>query len=248
MRLAKRLVKPYSKALQKSYRHFRSALDAQAPRWARGPIAKTFDYIDLVFVDHGIFRGIYANRHEISPGVWRSSQPGPQQIKRLARQGIRTIINLRGKRNCGSYRLQAEACRTYGITLIDFPLIKSRAVPSRQALLHANELLNTVDYPVLIHCKSGADRAGLMSVLVHMNEGRPLKKAMRQLNWRFGHIKQSDTGILDHFFEHYGAYYKRHQTPFFEWLETAFDPRAVRKDFRAKGWANFLVNRAMQRE
>lgn len=209
---------------------------------------RALDYFDLTFVDHGIFRGIYANRHEIAPGVWRSSQPGPRQIAGYARRGIRTVINLRGERDCGSYRLEAEACKRHGIRLIDFQL-RSRAVPSRDEVLEAMALLRDVDYPVLIHCKSGADRAGLMSVLVlFIKEGVPLEQALKQLSLKFGHIRQSDTGILDHFFERYLAHNSKHPMTFLEWLDKAYDPKAIRNDFRAKGWANLLVNRAMQRE
>ncbi len=245
---AKRVLKSISRALQTRYRGFRQGLVEKSPKWAGRRLHRTLDHFDLVFVDHGIFRGFYSNGHEIAPGVWRSSQPGPRQIARYARKGVRTVINLRGPRDCGSYRLEVEACRRHGLTLIDFPL-KSRAVPTREAIREAEALLRNVEYPILIHCKSGADRVGLMSVLVLMlREGKPLKKAMKQLSLRFGHIRQSDTGIIDHFFEHYRAHNRKQPTPFLEWLETAYDPLAVKRDFRSKGWANLLVNRALQRE
>ena len=34
-------------------------------------------------------------------------------------------------------------------------------------------------------------------------EGRPVEEAMRQLTWRFGHIRAGKTGVLDAFFEAY---------------------------------------------
>lgn len=248
MRRAKRYLKPVSRAFQTGYRGFRRRLDRSAPSWLNRSLNKTLDHFDLIFVDHGLFRGVYSNRHEIAPGVWRSSQPSPLQIARYGRQGLRTIVNLRGPRDCGSYRLEVEACRRHGITLIDFPL-KSRAVPSRQVIREAEALLRNVEYPILVHCKSGADRAGLMSVLVLMfREGKPVRKAIKQLSLKFGHIRQSDTGILDHFFEHYRAHDRHQPTPFLVWLETVYDPRAVKRDFQAKGWANLLVNRTLQRE
>lgn len=248
MRRIKRLLKPIARRTKHAYRAFRGGVSRRLPQWASRPLNRALDHFDLLFVDHGIFRSVYANRHEIAPGVWRSSQPSPRHIAWFARRGVRTIINLRGARDCGSYRLQAEACRKHGITLIDFPL-KSRAVPSREVVLQAEELLRTVEYPILIHCKSGADRAGLMSALVMLlREGKPVKKAMKQLSLRYGHIRQSETGILDHFFEHYRAHSRTRPTPFIEWLEKFYDPRAVKKEFRSSGWANLLVNRALQRE
>ena len=55
---------------------------------------------------------------------------------------------------------------------------------------------------MLMHCKSGADRAGLMSVLYRfLHEGVPLKEAKKELSLKYGHIRQAHTGILDYFFE-----------------------------------------------
>src|SRR5690606_15612806 len=98
---------------------------------------------------------------------------------------------------------EQEACRRYGIELVNYK-VRSRAAPSRAEVKGALELFDSIQYPMLMHCKSGADRAGLMSVLYrHLKEGVPLAEAKQELSWRFGHIRQADTGILDYFFERY---------------------------------------------
>lgn len=245
----KRFLKPYSRASSQRYRGFRQRLaEGRSPNWVKRPATKALDYFDLFFIDHHVFRSVYSNRHQIAPGVWRSSQPSPRQIARFARLGIRTIINLRGERNCGSYRLQEEACNRHGITLVNFTL-QSRMSPSLDAVREARELFDSVEYPILIHCKSGADRVGLMSaLLLYLKEGKPLHKAMKQLSLKFGHFKQSDTGVLDYFFERYIADNRETPITFFEWLETQYDPWELKQEFRAKGWANLVVNRALKRE
>jgi hypothetical protein len=53
-------------------------------------------YVDMLLVDHGIFRLGYLNLHRLGDRAWRSAQPAPYQIRSLARQGLRTIVNLRG--------------------------------------------------------------------------------------------------------------------------------------------------------
>jgi protein tyrosine/serine phosphatase len=245
---AKRLLKPYSKAASLKYRGFRRRLSVDNPTRTRRRVNKALDYFDLFFMDHHVFRAVYANRHEIAPGVWRSAQPSPSQIAALSRRGIRTIINLRGERDCGSYRLQVEACRRHGIRLVNFPL-QSRMVPRAEVIREARSLFEEIEYPVLFHCKSGADRAGLMSALVmHLKEGKPLEEALKQLSLKYGHFRQSDTGILDYFFERYLLDNRTEPMTFFEWLETRYDPSELRQEFRAKGWANIVVNRALQRE
>jgi hypothetical protein len=84
--------------------------------------------------------------------------------------------------------------------------------------------------------------------VLFFKEGKPLEKATKQLSLKFGHIRQSDTGILDHFFDHYLAHNQRQPIPFLDWLDTAYDPKAIKREFRARPWANLLVNRALQRE
>jgi protein tyrosine/serine phosphatase len=245
---AKRFLKPYSKAVSKTYRGFRRRVDERAPKWLRGRANKALDYFDLFFMDHHVFRAVYANRHEIAPGVWRSAQPSPGQIAYLARNGIKTIVNLRGERDCGSYRLQVEACRRHGVQLVNFQL-QSRMSPPASVILKARELFEEIEYPALFHCKSGADRAGLMSAfLLYMKEGKPLEEAVRQLSLKYGHFKSSETGVLDYFFERYVADSASEPMTFFEWLETRYDPSEIKSSFRSSGWANLIVNRALQRE
>ena len=79
------------------------------------------DWIELIFKDHGFLRVAWHNQHQIADGVWRSNQPGPGRIAKLADQGIKTIINLRGPRDDGGWQLEAEACKKAGITLFDLP-------------------------------------------------------------------------------------------------------------------------------
>ena len=244
----KRFTKPYSKAVSDTYRGFRRRVDERAPGWIKGRANKALDYFDLFFMDHHVFRAIYANRHQIAPGVWRSAQPSPAQIAYLARSGIRTIVNLRGVRDCGSYRLQVEACRRHGINLVNFQL-QSRMVPSASVIREAKKLFQEIEYPALFHCKSGADRAGLMSAfLLYMKEGKPLEEAVRQLSLKYGHFKRSETGVLDYFFERYMSDNQADPMTFFEWLETRYDPSEIKRDFRSNGWANVIVDRALQRE
>ncbi len=240
----KRLAKPYSKAVSLKYRSWRARLDPRAPRW----LTRTLDYFDLYFMDHHFFRAIYLNRHRIAPGVYRSAQPGPRHIARFARLGIKTIVNLRGERNCGSYRLEVEACRRHGIKLVNFQL-RSRQAPPVEVIHEAHKLFNEIEYPILFHCKSGADRAGLMSAFfMCMKEDKPIEEAAKQLSLKFGHIRQSETGVLDHLFERYLADNDAEPMTFFEWLETRYDPAEIRRTFRSQGWANLVVNRALQRE
>jgi protein tyrosine phosphatase (PTP) superfamily phosphohydrolase (DUF442 family) len=236
------------RAIKRVTMGWRQSLAERAPDWMRNTLGPTASYLDMLFVDHGVFRMIYANRHRIGAQAWRSAQPAPHQIRRLARQGLKTIVNLRGERLCGSYWLEQEACRRYGIELVNFQ-VRSRAAPSRLEIKAARELFERIEYPMLMHCKSGADRAGLMSVLFRfIREGVPIAEARRELSLRYGHIRQADTGILDHFFDSYLEHDRNRPIPFFEWVDTVYDPDELKRSFHAKGWANRLVNDVLRRE
>jgi protein tyrosine phosphatase (PTP) superfamily phosphohydrolase (DUF442 family) len=229
-------------------RGLRQGIVDRSPAWARNAFGPVVNYADMLLVDHGIFRLAYLNLHRLGASAWRSAQPAPHHISRIARLGVRTVVNLRGARVCGSYWLEVEACRRHGIKLVDYQ-IRSRAAPSREEVLGARDLLLGIEKPVLLHCKSGADRAGLMSTLYLIAvEGVPVDEARRQLALKYGHIRQSDTGMLDHFFECYLAETADRPMPFFDWVERVYDADAVKRSFAAKGWANVITNRILRRE
>jgi protein tyrosine/serine phosphatase len=205
-------------------------------------------YVDMLFFDHLIVRLVFPNRHRLSEEAWRAAQPLPHQIADYARRGIRTVVNLRGQFDTQSYAFEKAACERAGLNLVDFT-IKSRDAPSRADISGARELFGRLEYPILMHCKSGADRVGLMSALyLIVRRGATVKEAKSALSLRYGHIRQADTGVLDYFFERYLQDTAQSQMPFFEWVETVYDAAEVKKSFRAKGWANRITDAILHRE
>ncbi len=205
------------------------------------------DWTELIFKDHGFLRIWWHNLHEVAPGMWRSNQPGPSRVHAAAGMGIRTIINLRGPRDDGGWRLEAEACAQAGITLLDFTA-RSRAAPDKAMLHAARELFAEAELPAMMHCKSGADRAGLMAALfLLIVEKRPVREAAAQLAWKYGHVKQAKTGLLDAFFAAYMPY-EDQGMDFFDWVDSIYDPDEVTRNFQAKGWAVRLTDSILRRE
>ena len=99
----------------------------------------------------------------------------------------------------------------------------------------------------LLHCKSGADRAGLAAGLCLMFEGRSAAEALTQLSWRFGHIRQARTGILDAFFLRF-AREAEGRKPFLDWVRADYDEAALRRDYVARGISIFLNDQLLARE
>lgn len=243
-----KIAKEQRRKARRMVRNWRQAIADGAPAWARRSIGPAIHYADMLLIDHGLFRLVYLNRYRLGQSAWRSAQPAPHQIKAAAALGVRTVVNLRGARVCGGYWLEQKACARYGLALVDYQ-VRSRAAPSKDELLGARDLFQRVAYPILLHCKSGADRAGLMSTLyLIIHEGVPVATARAQLALRFGHIRQSDTGILDYFFERYLADNAQCPIAFFDWVERVYDPDELKRTFAATGWANLITNRLLRRE
>ncbi len=224
---------------------------ARIARWDRpigGLVERLRAWTHMVLVDHGVFRLFYLNRHRVAPNLWRAAQPAPHQLAWFAAQGVRTVINLRGGREHGSWQLQKEACERLGLELVEL-VVRSREPPDRETILAARDLFARLKYPAVIHCKSGADRAGFVAALyLLLEEQRPAGEAMRQLSLRYGHFRYAKTGILDAFFERYQREGEARGIPFLEWVERHYDPEALKREFRPRFWPALLADRILRRE
>jgi protein tyrosine/serine phosphatase len=203
---------------------------------------------DSLLVDHAVFRVVWKNWAPVIPGrLYRSNHPTPLRLAAVSRRfGLRTIINLRGHRQCGSDALSREAAERLGLIHIDAPF-ESRGAPHKDRILRLDAIYRSMEEPALIHCKSGADRAGLASGLFLMLNGASSREALAQLSWRFGHLNRSRTGILDAFFVRY-AMEAEGRLPFLDWVRDEYDETALRRDFAAGGFASFVNDRVLARE
>ncbi len=202
---------------------------------------------DMNFWDHGFVRRLWKNRSEVAPGIWRGNQPSPEDVAGLADMGIRTIINFRGRNQWGSYMLEEEACAQHGITLVNGRLYSSSA-PTPEQIHAALDLIEAAEKPVFIHCKSGADRAGLASVLYLLSQGGDPARAARQLHWTRAHLSISRTGILDAFLAAYAKARAETGIDFLEWVDTEYDFRTVESVFSDKRVKNRLLDWMLRRE
>ncbi|WP_025827111.1 tyrosine-protein phosphatase [Acetobacter okinawensis] len=205
-------------------------------------------WTDSLFVDHAVLRLVWTNFHAVIPGkVYRCNHPTPARLRRAVRKlGLRTLVNLRGHRQCGSDALSRNAAARIGLTHLDMAF-ESRGAPHKDRILRFAKMYGSLQFPMLMHCKSGADRAGLASALVIMFEGGSAEQALGELSWRFGHFRGSRTGILDAFFLRYQAQAEG-RIPFMEWVCNEYDEEALKQDFVAGRIAAFLTDQVLRRE
>lgn len=205
-------------------------------------------WLDSLAVDHAVFRLVWSNFAVVIPGrLYRSNHPTPSRLASAKRRlGLTTLVNLRGRRFCGSDALSRDAARRLGLRHIDMAF-ESRGAPHRDRILRFHETYASMEGPALMHCKSGADRAGLASGLAILFEGGTAAEALRQLSWRFGHWRSARTGILDAFFHLYAAQAEG-RLPFLDWVRDEYDEAGLRRDFVANGLTSFITDRVLQRE
>jgi protein tyrosine/serine phosphatase len=213
------------------------------------PGGRVMTYLDYLWNDHAYLRLGFSNAHWISDEMVRANQPWPHQLAAWKARGIRTVVNLRGGFDASFHALEKDACDRLDLTMVDFT-ITSREVPSRDRVLGAKRLFETLEYPAMMHCKSGADRAGIMSVLyMHFRKGKTIREALDQLHLRYLHVKQGKTGVLDYTFERYLEQGEPAGMSFLEWVESPmYDPAGMKADFRAQMWGSLLTEGLLKRE
>ncbi|WP_207536843.1 tyrosine-protein phosphatase [Sabulicella rubraurantiaca] len=206
-------------------------------------------WVNSLFVDHALLRIPWRNWGVVESGaLYRSNHPLPWQLAEATkRHGLQSVINLRGRRDsCGSDALGRQRAAELGLVHADQPF-ESRGAPHKDRILRLMELYQTLPRPILIHCKSGADRTGLAAGIWHLMQGRTAADAARELSLRHGHVAAARTGILDAFFEEYAKAEAR-GVPFETWLTEEYDEAALRAAFRPRPVASWITDRVLRRE
>jgi protein tyrosine/serine phosphatase len=213
------------------------------------PWGRLTAYASFLWDDHAWIRLGFQNAHWLSDELVRTNQPWPFQLKWWRDHGVRTVLNLRGEPEAAHHVLEADACGRLGLTLVDL-LLYSRTAPSREQVLRARDVLETIEYPCLMHCKSGADRAGVMSVLyAHFRLGQPIREALSQLSGRYGHIRHGATGVIDYAFERYLEEGEPQGLSFIDWVSRPeYDHEAITSQFQAQWWGKLLTDKLLRRE
>jgi protein tyrosine/serine phosphatase len=202
---------------------------------------------DFWWADHAFLRARFQNAHKISPRMWRSNQPSPSQLEVWKDKGVRTIVNLRGDNEASYTVLEKEACARLGLDLVFLPT-ESRGGPHPDRLLKAKAAFETMAYPALMHCKSGADRAGSMSVFfLHLFEGVPIEVARRQLALEYLHVSAGKTGILGFFWDEWAkAQAEGHE--FWHWLANVYDRDDLKRRFKPTALGAWITDALLKRE
>ncbi len=160
--------------------------------------------------------------------VIRSAQPTSQLAGWIDHFHLRSILNLRGgSRSDWWYDSEVKTAEAHRVAFYDLPLVATRR-PTRRQLLFLINVLEHCPYPLLIHCKSGADRTGLASALYLMvRRNQTPEMAEHAFALEFGHVPFLGTEHLHEPLHEYAAWLKNRQLThsperFRAWVKTEY--------------------------
>jgi protein tyrosine phosphatase (PTP) superfamily phosphohydrolase (DUF442 family) len=146
------------------------------------------------------------NFHVVAEGkLYRSAQPSAEDLVGYARDyDVKTVINLRGAHPGETwYDDEMRASNKLGLRHVDLKLSARRELTPEQLASLARAFAEAPP-PILVHCKSGADRTGLAAALYLLEVERlAAETAAGQLSVRFGHWPYlwSGSAAMDRTFE-----------------------------------------------
>jgi protein tyrosine/serine phosphatase len=131
------------------------------------------------------------NFHAVSEGTfYRSAQLSRNELQSAIREhNIRSVLNLRGAHPGQAwYDEELAMSRSLGVAHYDYALSSHRFV-TRQQIGEVLGLVRDAPKPLLVHCRAGADRTGLISALYRFaGEGVSAAEADRELSLVYGHF------------------------------------------------------------
>ncbi|HLJ93676.1 MAG TPA: tyrosine-protein phosphatase [Gemmataceae bacterium] len=178
---------------------------------------------------YSVFLG--SNFHMIIPGVYRSAQLSPAVLEQAVRtKGIRTVVNLRGSCDPCPWYIE-ESRTTHRLNVCQEDLCFSAGhLPSVLEMRRLIEVLDRTEYPILLHCRRGADRTGMIAAAIVLLQTRAsLKQARFQLGLRYGHLALGRPAYLDDFLDLYAEWLDSQRLAhspeiFRRWLEESYCP------------------------
>lgn len=191
-------------------------------------------HVHFQLMDHAFLRIFWNNFHKVSDGVYRANQPSPSHLKSYKKQGIQSILSLRGRANQSYALFEEDYCKKLDLNLVYTP-ISSGSAPAPEHLINIVNVMRDLPKPFVLHCKSGADRAGLVSALYLIVEKKSsVQQAKQQLSFKYLHLDFTKTGILDYIFDVFSERLEIEDINFLDWLKKEYNADILNSSYKSR--------------
>lgn len=140
---------------------------------------------------YSVFR-ITKNFHEVDPGkFYRSAQLTPDEMAEvIEKYKIKTVISLRGApEQAYWFHPQKEVLDRMNVQF--FALWwTAEFFPPKEDLVNYLDILKKAEYPILIHCRTGADRTGEATAIYAMEymKESATESIKKHMNFKYWHV------------------------------------------------------------
>lgn len=186
----------------------------------------------LVALGAGAWYERTANFGAVQPGrIYRSGQMRAEQLGTIVRsKRIKTVLNLRGSHPDEAwYRAERAAVLANGGTQVDVALSSCEWMSRAQARTLV-QVLDTCEYPLLIHCWRGAERTGLVSAFTELlRPDGSLDRARAQFSLAFLFLPIGDGALMPRHLDQYEQWLERQHlrhapAQFRRWVNEGYQP------------------------
>ena len=127
------------------------------------------------------------NFHSVNPRLFRGGQPTPAGFHKLAKMGIKTVVDLRepGQRSAAEKKIVEAA----GMRYVSVPM-RGFHTPTEDQIAAVLRVFNDSSAtPVFVHCRRGADRTGTVVACYRIShDGWENRRALNEarslgMNW-----------------------------------------------------------------
>ena len=191
-------------------------------------------HVHFHLMDHAFLRVLWNNFHQVSDEVYRANQPSPSHLRSYKDKGIKAVLNLRGFSPQSYALFEEDSCKKLGLELISVPLSSSSA-PQPEKLLEIIGIMDKIPKPFVLHCKSGADRAGLVSAMYLIVQKKlSVTEAKKQLSFKYLHLDFTKTGILDYILDVFSKRLKIENIDFLDWIKQEYNAEILNSFFKSR--------------
>jgi undecaprenyl-diphosphatase len=165
---------------------------------------KTLSVLLVLYAAYSLYFAEQGNFYAITPGsAYRSAQLDRDELEHyIKKHRIKSILNLRND-SAGSswYAEETKISAEHQLAYYSVPL-SAKSEPSEKSVANLLKVFNSAPRPILIHCRAGADRTGLVAAMWKAYvDKEPKEQAGKQLSIRFFHFPIGRAASLDRFFE-----------------------------------------------